>query len=57
MSAWYQPGSATLTAGARLVPTALVDSVSGLDMVLNDNADHMSSTVDVLNYLTKQNKK
>ena len=53
MSAWYQPGSATLTAGARLVPTAFVDSVSGTDIILNDNLSHKSNTVDVLNYLTK----
>ena len=48
MSAWYQPGSATLTGGSRLTPTTIMTNVN-----LTDNTSNSSSRIDVSNYLTK----
>ncbi len=48
MSAWYQPGSATLSAGARLVPTSIMAA-----QTFKNNTTVSGSTTDVSNYLTK----
>jgi hypothetical protein len=48
MSAWYQPGSATLSAGARLVPTAIMTA-----QTFKNNTSVSSTSIDVSNYLTK----
>lgn len=48
MSAWYQPGSATLSAGARLTPTTIVNAVN-----FTSSATTSSTTTDVSNYLSK----
>jgi len=51
MSAWYQPGSATLTAGSRLVPTTIINAVNITDTTITS-----STTVDVSNYISKSFK-
>ena len=51
MCAWYQPGSATLSAGARLTPTTIVSAVN-----LTTDSTTNSTTVDVSNYLSKSFK-
>lgn len=51
MSAWYQPGSATLTSGSRLVPTTIINAVN-----ITDNTTTSSTSVDVSNYISKSFK-
>jgi hypothetical protein len=46
--AWYQPGSATLSAGARLSPTTIVTA-----QTFKDNTTVSSTSTDVSNYLVK----
>lgn len=46
--AWYQPGSATLSAGARLAPTTIVNA-----QTFKNNNTVNSTTTDVSNYLSK----
>ncbi len=51
MSAWYQPGSATLTSGSRLIPTTIINAVNIVDTTTTS-----STVVDVSNYISKSFK-
>ncbi len=51
MSAWYQPGSATLSAGSRLVSTTIINAVN-----ITTTGITSSTTVDVSNYISKSFK-